>query len=92
MNLHNRIMNLQVPPPRRACECSSKESAAYRIGHRDARHAAAELANEYQAVVVVPLVEACELLLNAMSLAGWEGDLAAIRGREAIARAKGAES
>jgi hypothetical protein len=38
MNLHNEIMNLQTKHDNRA------GAIAYKTGHRDARHAAAELA------------------------------------------------
>jgi len=38
MNLHNEIMNIHCNP------FCAKHSASYKIGHRDARHAAAELA------------------------------------------------
>jgi hypothetical protein len=41
VNLHNRMFNLrcEVPP-------MVVDDQAYKLGHRDARHAAAELANE----------------------------------------------
>jgi hypothetical protein len=38
--LHQQIMNI---PPKAQGEFSSVEWAAYKAGHRDARHAAAEL-------------------------------------------------
>lgn len=39
--LHAKIMNIQCIDPG---WCRSDEATAYRLGHRDARHAAAELA------------------------------------------------
>lgn len=42
MSLHNEIMNLP-------CKHSDREhSIAYKTGHRDARHAAAELSLKYE--------------------------------------------
>lgn len=35
------------------------------------------------------LLEACQLMLTCMGLAGWENDLAAIKARTAIAKAAG---
>lgn len=40
-DLHAKIMNIQCIKPG---WCRSDEAIAYRLGHRDARHAAAELA------------------------------------------------
>lgn len=42
MNLHGQIMNLQVDPKR--VPIISRVASIYLDGHRDARHAAAELA------------------------------------------------
>lgn len=49
MDLHEQIMNLQTPP---ALTFSGDKSPfiAYKEGHRDARHAAAELALKADAV------------------------------------------
>jgi hypothetical protein len=44
MSLHDDIMNLQVPQRRELITCSGQGELAYKYGHRDARHAAAELA------------------------------------------------
>jgi hypothetical protein len=41
MNLHNKIMNL---PCKDSPVATTEEVFAYRYGHKDARHAAAELA------------------------------------------------
>ena len=43
MNLHNEIMNLPCEPSQRDI-MNDREITAHKIGHRDARHAAAELA------------------------------------------------
>ena len=49
MSLHNEIMNIQENPENRfnSYECPQ----AYSIGHRDARHAAAELSLRYQSLI-----------------------------------------
>lgn len=44
MNLHRKIMNLALHLPSEYEDAAVR--MAYRVGHRDARHAAAELANE----------------------------------------------
>lgn len=41
MNLHNEIMN--IPTDKLDWDVGVKESRSYKEGHRDARHAAAEL-------------------------------------------------
>lgn len=41
MNLHNDIMNIQI---------NGNKSGLYRRGHRDARHAAAEIALKYDSI------------------------------------------
>lgn len=41
MNLHNEIMNIRCQPDK---EIPAVYQASYKLGHRDARHAAAELA------------------------------------------------
>ena len=45
MNLHGQMMNLH-PPESGVAGCYE-----YKVGHRDARHAAAELALKYDAIV-----------------------------------------
>lgn len=42
MNLHGQMMNIQ--PPTRVGTPETNPAIAYKMGHRDARHAAAELA------------------------------------------------
>ena len=44
MSYHDKIMNLQLPPARLDKPCTREERIHYKEGHRDARHAAAELA------------------------------------------------
>jgi len=46
MNLHNEIMNLPCPAPRELIAQQGQHNLCYKFGHRDARHAAAELAIE----------------------------------------------
>lgn len=47
MNLHNEIMNIQVNSDTIRSEVGSPRD--YKLGHRDARHAAAELSLKQQA-------------------------------------------
>ena len=52
MDYHGRIMNIECLPPARMNQHPvDPECSAYRIGHRDARHAAAEIACEAQAEI-----------------------------------------
>jgi len=46
MNLHNEIMNIQVDRVRMLDQLNfvSDYDTAYKLGHRDARHSAAEMA------------------------------------------------
>lgn len=48
MNLHNQIMNIQVDKEVIDCLDAKEAKAAYKVGHRDARHAAAELSLKYE--------------------------------------------
>jgi len=62
MDYHGRIMNIECLPPARMNQHPvDPECSAYRIGHRDARHAAAEIACEAQAEIA-RLREALEKL------------------------------
>jgi hypothetical protein len=67
-SLHGRIMNLQCqnPPPISLSSgfTAQREAQAYREGHRDARHAAAELALEAD-VVIDELVSVVRKLISA---------------------------
>ena len=47
MDLHGRIMNLQAGSP----GFEQNPGTAYKLGHRDARHAAAELALKSDTVI-----------------------------------------
>lgn len=60
--LHNAIMNL--PHPTQMWKQSSAERKAYSLGHRDARHAAAELALQRVAQLEAVLAAARELITN----------------------------
>ena len=44
MSYHNEIMNIEVKNPQHE-NMTDRERIAYKLGHRDARHAAAEVAN-----------------------------------------------
>lgn len=47
MTLHNQIMNIQTD----RMDPYIRNESAYKLGHRDARHAAAELALKYDALI-----------------------------------------
>jgi hypothetical protein len=51
MNLHNQIMNIQIDRVRMIDQLNfvSDYNTAYKLGHRDARHAAAELSLKAEA-------------------------------------------
>lgn len=53
MSLHNEIMNIQVKATdgQRYQEMGSEGEHCYKIGHRDARHAAAELSLKYESLI-----------------------------------------
>jgi len=66
MNLHDKIM--AIPPSR-------TDSQGYLLGHRDARHAAAELAVKHDALVA-QLVEALADMAGGWAyIRGFHGDL-----------------
>ena len=50
MDLHGQIMNIAVAPEATRMLCTASQVLAYKSGHRDARHAAAELAAAHDAV------------------------------------------
>lgn len=58
MNYHGRIMNIPASHGQ-----IGSDADFYRFGHRDARHAAAEIANEADAVIA-ELLEALELAIQ----------------------------
>lgn len=69
MNLHNEIMNIPVQLPELGFE-GIGPPLAYKIGHRDARHAAAELSLKAEARIEEledELKKAKQLLLNAVN-------------------------
>lgn len=68
-NLHAAIMNLPCKPPALA---KSAEVHAYQYGHRDARHAAAELALAHDAEVTRLRDALREIALAGMSGTGQE--------------------
>lgn len=49
MNLHNEIMNIPADPTK--FDCYHSHATAFKIGHREARHAAAELALKQEALI-----------------------------------------
>lgn len=65
MNLHNEIMNIQIDRTRMMDQLNfvSDYNTAYKLGHRDARHVAAELSLKAEA----KLEEAMQLLLNVVN-------------------------
>ncbi len=68
---HGRIMNLQIDKKQGAFDDRTpKEILAYKAGHRDARHAAAELA-----IAADRRIEAAEALAAALlRIANWHGE------------------
>lgn len=52
MNLHNEIMNIPTSPLQEMGAVDEKNGVlVYRMGHRDARHAAAEMALKYDNLI-----------------------------------------
>ena len=53
MSLHNEIMNIQIKATDggRNSEMGDHGEKCYKIGHRDARHAAAELSLKYEHLI-----------------------------------------
>lgn len=49
MNLHSDIMNIQIDEEDLKANLPKASFAAYKVGHRDARHAAAELSLKAEA-------------------------------------------
>lgn len=49
MNLHNQIMNIPCSETQSRIAVQTKNHQAYKLGHRDARHAAAELSLKAEA-------------------------------------------
>jgi hypothetical protein len=94
MSLHNDIMNLASEPVT-ACK-STAERLAYRTGHRDARHAAAELANHVDSYVeelLESLQELFDYADNEQSRFNYDGDvkedsLMMNKARELLAKGK----
>lgn len=75
-NLHGQIMNLTVDNPQHDV-MTDREKTAYKLGHRDSRHAAAELAletdqqrEELRGALeqMIPLAE----LSQGLDVADWE--------------------
>lgn len=79
-DLHNEIMNLQIGGKgtsiaREALTDSGGVHIAYKIGHRDARHAAAELAAAYEnhhAELVEALREVAEFMEFELEGQAWD--------------------
>ena len=78
MNMHGRIMNLQVPQ-----DYDNIESA-WRVGFQNARHAAAEIAAEGDA-----LVEKLAKVLEDLLDTGYTGGPQGKRARAALAKVRG---
>ena len=74
--LHDAIMNL--PAKYASMYANQDELLAYKIGHRDARHAAAELANE-QDTAIRSLLDENKRLREAVKLAFDHIDIHSLR-------------
>lgn len=75
MNLHKKIMNLRCDVDN-CLPCGCGEASAYKYGHRDARHSAAELALSSDALLQ-QMAEALNCLLDGTQNVGemqWCGD------------------
>lgn len=86
MSLHDQIMNIQVNRTDYAYEdMTESEQYAYRLGHRDARHAAAEMALEHEERIE-ELEEAAREALKDLEYAekSMMGGIGAERLREAL--------
>jgi len=86
MNLHGQMMNIAVAPEATRMLCTASQVLAYKEGHRDARHDAAELALKADACIEA-LRDLVELYNNSASpqnrVAGW------LAAREALAAVGG---
>ncbi len=96
MTYHDRMMNIPATLPNDMPDSMGEylpTAIACRYGHRDARHAAAEIANEADATIA-GLLEACEGALTQINCLDYpmnDGATPAIieQLRAAIAKAKG---
>ena len=86
MNFHGRIMNIQEAMPHLP---SDQLRHSYKEGHRDARHTAAEIANEADEQIR-ELVEALEDVIS-MGLSYQLFDSDVDDARKVLAKAKGQE-
>ena len=85
MNLQARIMNLSDSLP------GVEPSRGYKVGHRDARHAAAEIAAEGDALVedlAAKLRDVCEWLESAPGGLGESAQVSLKNARAALAKAR----
>lgn len=87
MSYHNKIMGIEIvdDEPR-------ARTLNYKIGHKDARHAAAEIANEAD-TVIADLLEACEAAYSALGFPIDDESMNRVTNQlaAAIAKAKGAK-
>jgi len=88
MNFHGRIMNIQVTSVE--APMTPEQRSVYKRGHRDARHAAAEIANEADEQIQ-ELAESLEDVLNYDGGAdsALEDEYVMERAQEALAKARG---
>ena len=91
MDYHGRIMNIEVDVASMAAAGKPRSLRfAFKAGHRDARHAAAEIANEADATIAAKAAEIARLREALTSLLGakcWEDDIAAsAQARAALAQ------
>ena len=86
IDLHARIMKLRAREDGPFGSPSTR--IAYKTGHRDARHAAAELASE-QDVVVEELYEALEACVSSLVDSGRDHAPSVEQARVALAKARG---
>lgn len=82
MDLHGRMMNLPVEAAKLGVSLRTTTAIAYKTGHKDARHAAAEVALQADACI--------ESLREIVELGLLSGDVES-RARSAIGRFDGVE-
>ena len=68
MELHGRIMNIAVDKAKELDALKTANPLAYKLGHRDARHAAAELALKADACIQV-----LRAIVDEQSAMGFDG-------------------
>lgn len=72
MDYHGRIMNIAARHPKTADVMTAHEHTVYKYGHRDARHAAAEIALEADKALREKDAEIARLHSGAVDMLNWK--------------------